>query len=372
MKSVVTYKSVSESFSLRMPKEMYKEQVKAKLKLNQKMIEDGFEIYDFNNGAYYEKFIVSNKINRKFYEDNFNSEAGFTIEKMKEKFVILDAIKIYIPFALKKSLKKGSLVYNSKLIRLVNEPYLTEKEIRIQEVDYFQGMCTNEIVFMNLKSKSHLGSAFKGETLLIDDGNFVYPLEESLCANYIGVSTLAITKDGYMVINSQGEKSNANARRFSPSGSGSSKYKDYTALKDREGLKLKDLLIYGMEREIAEECNLAKLRYDVRTYVIGYCRLIERGGKLDFFGLSFIDKNFDEINKNMPTDKSSVNSREMHLGAGITKVKLGTEGKLIIRIADAIDSFIKENPEEKKISIQIHLISMLLHDLIDAGYDAFE
>jgi hypothetical protein len=100
--------------------------------------------------------------------------------------------------------------------------------------------------------------------------------------------------------------------------------------------------------------------------------LIERGGKPDFFGLSFIDKNFNEIYKNMPTDKSSVNSKEMHLGAGITKVKLGTEGKLIIRIVDAIDSFVKENSEEKKISIQIHLISMILHDLIDAGYEAFE
>jgi hypothetical protein len=65
-----------------------------------------------------------------------------------------------------------------------------------------------------------------------------------------------------MIINSQGEKSNANARRFSPSGSGSSKYKDYKALKERVELKFKDLLIYGMEREMAEECNLTN--FDMR------------------------------------------------------------------------------------------------------------
>ena len=36
---------------------------------------------------------------------------------------------------------------------------------------------------------------------------------------------------------------------------------------------------------------------DLNTVIIGYCRLLERGGKPDFFGVTYLNRNIETVNK---------------------------------------------------------------------------
>lgn len=56
-------------------------------------------------------------------------------------------------------------------------------------------------------------------------------------------------------------------------------------------------LINFMEREFREECGISnkKIKGKIFMVFIGYCRLFERGGKLEFFGFFYVDLEFKEL-----------------------------------------------------------------------------
>ena len=94
--------------------------------------------------------------------------------------------------------------------------------------------------------------------------------------NYIGASTIVITKDNCLIIGKQGDYSRANAGRYAPSGSGSVNYSDLKLSND-----FNSIIINAMEREFCEENNYSS-NNKIKTIIIGYARLLERGGKPDF------------------------------------------------------------------------------------------
>ena len=123
-------------------------------------------------------------------------------------------------------------------------------------------------------------------------------LGDSDFSDHIGVSTLLYTKDGYIFVFRQAGNAGYNANYYMPTGSGSMDYVDF-----KEGEDLRQMVIRGAERELAEESSLKKLLGDeafaslLHTTVIGYYRDMERGGKPEFCCVSRIDKTKEDVSE---------------------------------------------------------------------------
>ena len=126
-------------------------------------------------------------------------------------------------------------------------------------------------------------------------------------SDHIGVSTLLYTSDGYVIVFRQAANAGYNADYFMPTGSGSMDYADFK--KDED---LRQMIIRGAERELAEESSLKKMLGEedfsqlVHTTVIGYYRDMERGGKPEFCCVSRIDKTKEDLTEYIRPSKKEI------------------------------------------------------------------
>ncbi len=178
----------------------------------------------------------------------------------------------------------------------------------------------------------------------MDNDGQLFDLDYSSCANYIGASTIAITKDDYIIIGQQGDHSKANPGRYAPSGSGSVNYSDLKVSRN-----FNSLLINAMEREFSEENNCSPEKDSIKTILIGYCRLIERGGKPDFFGITRINKNLSELSiSNKFSEK------------GIAKNSIMIKIDPVLGLGRSLEGFCQQHIEKKKLSIQLKIMTDII------------
>ncbi len=362
--------------------EYYKSKVLEKIKISERMKEAGYEIMEFNNGRFIEKYVMSHKSNNYLY----TNADKISLKKLKNRYKPIDEIKDYIPFAISALLRNNKVTFNGSNVRQMQEIYPDMKSLYVQPARYFDGQCTNELTYAKLNDTTTLAQEFEGKQLLCNKDNEMYEMDDSPCSNYIGMSTLVVTRDNYLIIPRQGNLSNANSGRLAPSGSGSAGKADFRTAKS-----LKDLLTIAMEREFREECNVSK-RFKMTTDIIGYARLLERGGKPDFFGVSLIDGTKDEIGiKNIrifengtfavqeAEDKNeSENIRILENGLTssdkIILIKLdncvkGDEinYKQIAKGLGALISKFSGETENPQISIQLHIMNEIIENSIFNG-----
>lgn len=135
---------------------------------------------------------------------------------------------------------------------------------------------------------------------MMSNNGTILDLNESICSNHIGISILAFTRDGKIIITTQTGDSAQSANLLAPSGSGSADFKDL----GNKSITFHDFIINAMERELLEECGLDEsMTGFVSSHVIGFARLLHRGGKPEFFGVSFINESSDFLKV---TDKESM------------------------------------------------------------------
>jgi len=252
----------------------YKDKLKAKIKANVGLLDGGYAYESFDQQAYLVSLDVDHYLQK--------SVSQIKLLPSESQYRLPQELNIFIPFALRKRLGSGRKFYNSKKIRLCDDLTPITTQIHIQKTDYFSVFCSNDLSYRKLRSRKSLSNRFNGGDILLDDNDCLSTLEDSVMGNNIGVSTLAITSDDYVIISLQGDLNNVGAGRFSPSGSGSEDYADAKGCKN-----LGAVLLNGMNRELDEECSLPK-KSSVLTKVVGYIRIVERGGKPDFFGLTRI------------------------------------------------------------------------------------
>lgn len=166
--------------------------------------------------------------------------------------------------------------------------------IQLSKTSYFNSLCTNEIASLEFRHDNEVSYCLDGYSLVISKGNSnklsrIYTLSESQCSNHIGISTLAITTDNFAILSIQGKKNLNNSNKYNVSGSGSL---DYTDLEDCNNFA--ELIIKGMHRELCEECDIPDSRI-IDTRIIGYGRLLHRGGKPEFFGITKVNMTSKEI-----------------------------------------------------------------------------
>lgn len=265
----------------------------------------GYKWYDYklSDSIHVEKYEMSEQVNNFLTEANFSKDCPKIVVKLKtNKFVIPKSSVNNINYKVRNKIKKGTYIFNSNLMRLSSDLLVNGKdsiEVTVQKTDYFSNIATNDAIYevtKNVKKELSLiqGNIYSVENL-DDDRITLHNLENSYCANIIGISTLAITKDGKIIVLEQGN-CDVNKSRLAPSGSGSA---NYSKIKTKNFITF---LTNEMNRELFEETQICKENYnklnnkdyiiykeDVKTYVIGYCRLLDRGGKPDFFGITSLD-----------------------------------------------------------------------------------
>ncbi|MCP2258544.1 hypothetical protein LX15_002242 [Streptoalloteichus tenebrarius] len=99
----------------------------------------------------------------------------------------------------------------------------------------------------------------------------------------MGISTIALTTDGALVLVRQSERNVASALLLAPSDSGSLEPRDLAGAD--AGRSAQEILRTGMERELREETGL-RAEEIVSTTVVGFARWMERGAKPEFFALT--------------------------------------------------------------------------------------
>lgn len=189
---------------------------------------------------------------------------------------------------------KSNILFNGRKIRVLSDPLLSEDgtlmPTRLQQTRYFDTLVTNDAVSTVLMSHSGRDEVFNGR-------RFCFPQKEiqycalSACSNQVGASTLAITSDDFLVVVEQGHRSAMSRNRLASSGSGSADWKDIGELTD-----LQHLVKRFAARELLEECGLG-LGDVAWLRILGYGRLLDRGGLPQFFCIAKLNCSFEKIHK---------------------------------------------------------------------------
>jgi hypothetical protein len=189
-------------------------------------------------------------------------------------------------------------VYDGNLIRqnddLIAETLRHDGEITLSKTTYFSLLLTNY-----MQQGVRLGST--GQWIqhprdLIDDGHGVLrSLSDSQLANPVGISTLAFTTDGKVVVILQSSNNESASGELAPSGSGSLDLRDVNRkLGHRE--RLVDVIAHGMERELCEEAGVKPDEIDW-TFVLGYFRWMNKGAKPEYVGVTKLNKHSRELKR---------------------------------------------------------------------------
>lgn len=178
--------------------------------------------------------------------------------------------------------KKNQVLFNGRKIRLKSDPLLDApgslRPVPIQPTGYFDTLATNDALQITVTGRDGR-TVFSGQEFCFPGGT-VLGCGEGNCANQFGTTALALTSDDYFVIAGQGTGNAIHPGKWTAPGSGSADWADTRGVTD-----LQDLIRAAAVRELAEETGLAPDGIGwIR--VIGYGRLLERGGLPQFFFLA--------------------------------------------------------------------------------------
>ena len=363
--------------------------------------DSGFEWRDYDGQSY----LVSDRVNEALVCNH--NYLFITVNPKKQPMNIKQKEVVYNVVA--KKIAEGKSIFNSDLVRLRTDILLNtfdpfnsekyEKEKRkhiytsfskklivLEKTDYEANLTTNDLIYSTIFQYDYSDS-YSGKDNTVDSRNTLYDLKDSPASNIIGVTTFAITSDGYLLLNLQGAMNDVNNECYVPSGSGSSDFDDLINSTDYEPKKMRNevkeyksgshrrdeyddpkkfkkfqreyvnklkssnaehaeiayinaetakferkgfkkyaskmgkkytydfytFLKYGMVRELTEESHIyerksnqskqkykklsaeTRKKYIENTYVCGYIRILDRGGKPDFFGFTLLDLTRDEV-----------------------------------------------------------------------------
>ncbi len=353
--TVFEYRNFSRAY-LVFSNESTKQKTLHQLRLSPEQAGNGYQVLDFFNGRTKESYVMSHEVNKRLQDTS--QEADIKVRLLNYSFRIADEVSKLVPSIMNLTFSKPEITFNGHLLRQISDLHPGISSVTVQKTAYFDGQCTHEIVYKKFKSSHDIKLSFDGSRLLMDEDNILYDLDYSSCSNFIGISTLAFTKDNRIIIGKQADRSRANSGRYAPSGSGSVNYKDVKCkgdAKDRKNKKgFRDILINAMRREFCEECNykLKTAKTKMRTRIIGYVRLLERGGKPDYFGISYIDDSIFNLSNDIRKREYGLSSRYV-----FCRFSDAEEIPAVLR------RFCDEHVREKKISIQLDIICGLLEQM---------
>lgn len=283
--------------------------------------------------------IIECKINSKQADYVLNSQRvdeylkhPLTIEEAKNKEKAIrnfikeekNSLMPFLKWQYRNSRLNGKGFFNEKKLCLSKDiiPNGT-KHVYCHKGTYYDTYLTNIICGKQLKSNQDDSVIASAEGYYpanrANCGNLeLKSITSSLMNNEIGISTLAVTSDNYLVVWTQNRAAQSSNGLLVPTGSGSCDWKD------RADGSFNQTIINAMNRELWEESgkeNLCRTYKDVgETIILGFFRWIIKGGKPEFVGLT-----------KMRSDLLSLyaNKSEVYGGKEYPITKIGDIGEII-------------------------------------------
>jgi hypothetical protein len=187
------------------------------------------------------------------------------------------------PYVLPRS-TRHRMVFNGLVVGLRGDPLppvtASGGPLVLHRANFYDAMCSNEICRYLITDRETCAEFDPRRELLADAGGRLQTLAESELSELVGVSTVAVTSDGVLVLVRQSGRNIASEDLLAPSGSGSLEPQDLEG-----ATSLQDAMRRGMERELCEESGIPA-SHIAATRVVGFARWMERGAKPEFFGLT--------------------------------------------------------------------------------------
>jgi 8-oxo-dGTP pyrophosphatase MutT (NUDIX family) len=274
----------------------------------------------------------------------------------------------------------GRLVFNGKIIGMRGDPLpppsgpasaaqpsASRPPIRLHVARFFDAQCSNEMCALRIAHRE-TGEEYDPRIALLTNANgHLRTLAESTLADCVGISTIAFTADGLLVLTRQTSRNIASALLLAPSGSGSLDPRDLPSASSGTGTPpveiLQDIVRRGMERELREETGIRpdEIRH---TKVIGFARWLERGAKPEFFGiteLSTTGKDLSGRNRHLASDERLYTGGTLTLAVDL--VQLGRELNDGTGLLDA-PSLPQRIKEDGSLPLLLALRAAALHQVI--------
>lgn len=302
-----------------------------------KDVADKYQILciDDNNIA----VLVSNEI-----DDILKKEIKYKIYKLKKQKDLDRYIKTYkdilwlfLSWKWKEISNQNGYFFNDEKLCMGGELFHlkgTNIDLPLTKGYYYNTSLTNGIYDIVLNK-----AEFKISPPMNINNYTIETLDKSRMSDHIGVSTLAITNDGYTFIIRQNNKTAVNNYRLQPSGSGSVDFKDTYKTN-----YLSQIIIGAANRELHEE---TKIPYNIidKTIITGFYRDLYKAGKPEFCCITFLNKNNIEIEEFIKPNRDE-NTEEYK------KVQFLTSNPQK-NIHHTFHIFIKEN--KKEISVPLYM-----------------
>jgi hypothetical protein len=207
-----------------------------------------------------------------------------------------------IPYTLPPTLKDLShplILGNRDRAWIVDRPGLGladlgDEVFEVRKLTYFQYLASNYAYRFFARPHGNPEHDALSGFLVKQDGSLV-SLGDSKFPNLIGISTLATTREGRLVVVQSSRRNTGSPGLIHPSGSGSAEPRDL-----REVSSAREFIVTAMERELCEE---ASIRPDeiVSTSIVGMARWLNKGGMPEFFGLTTTSVRADELATRKPS-----------------------------------------------------------------------
>lgn len=276
--------------------------------------------------------------------------------------IVLDATAWAMPvlaarllhFVLRQRQRSTDVVYDAAKVGLRTDLSMATfapeaPPIRLQRTSYFASEVSNELTGRVILERGTDAVVYDGRSMAVA-GDVLRDLEGGALSNHIGVSTLAVTSDGFLILTLQSSGSAQDPTGLVPSGSGSADLEDADGAGTFGGF-----VRTAMDRELSEECGLP--RGAITTRLCGYARLLHRGGKPDLFGLSRLavpladvrvvetERPFVSTHRSVRIDRSDAAALRASLAAVADDATSGASFtlRLALRI---VDDLLVERPDE--------------------------
>jgi hypothetical protein len=224
------------------------------------------------------------------------------------------------------ALEAGKRFSNDQKVRLLSDIFTdcgAGQAVELQDTDYLASRSSNDLAFERIELRTRgLDNRNEARSELLYNGLSFFLNEEtdhsvfrgfgdSECSNQLGVSTLALTADGYLLLVDQLKGGLESADLIAPSGSGSLDWDDLPSNAARHDFW--NWIVKASKRELREELGIAvehlprayrrptrdQLKslaaISIETVLIGFGGMLHRGGKPDFFFLSKLSCTIDEL-----------------------------------------------------------------------------
>lgn len=254
------------------------------LKLDRALVKSGYSLKNSGGKA----ILVSSKVDE-FLANGGKVDFQFLNETWELPRELRDEWKGRL---LQRAKREKRIIFDSCKVRLMNDLAISNTgkviEVKIQPTSYLNGFWTNEAALLDLKLGSE--TVYCGNRLYMLE-KIVSALSDSRCANSIGVSTLLIGSGSKLPLVTQSARSAVSNSKIAPSGSGSMDLEDI-----QEGdPDFNTVICRAAERELVEEMGLSK-EINLKSQVIGFSRLLARGGKPEFFCVTWVDSDIRQVN----------------------------------------------------------------------------